>query len=387
MTTTNWQPRAAKVTEVKTASVDTYNAAGTYVLTRNGKTVSVIAQGSVAATAAALVAAWNLSTEVELTEQTAANPSGGTITLTMDESGVPSGTCSLTVSGGGTVTNFSTTTAATGPYHADNAANWSNAANPTTEDVQIDLARGSMLYGLDSFAAGTLNSLYIFSASRTQNTIGLPELNAAGYVEDRAKRALKAATTTKIECDSPLIRWDYSNVANTTEVRKSGGLVQGVPSVLLAGSSASNVCETLVGSVGLGFYADESYVGTAARLSAQATVIQGPNSTVTTFTSIGTLEINGAFTTLNQEGGVSIVEGTATPTITLSGPCVCDYRAGSPTALTAGNGGTFMMDGDLTPITAGTVTINRGGKIVDKFRRLTITSLVRGSDVQELSAA
>lgn len=385
MTTTNWQPRASKVTEVKSASVDTYNAAGTYVLKRNGKSVSVIAQGSVALTAAALVAAWNDSEEIELTEQTAANPSSGNITLTMDESGVPSGTCSLTVSGGGTVTDFTTTTAATGPYHVDDVNNWSAGAVPTTEDVQIDLSRGSMLYG--TFAAGTLNSLYIYSSGQTQNTIGLPETNAAGYVEDRTKAFAKAATTTRIECEAPMIRWNYGATANTTEVRKTGTGSNGVPAVLLAGTSASNVCEVIDGTVGLAYYADESYAGTSASLAEGGTLIQGPNGgTITTINSMGTLEINGAFTTLNQYGGTSIVEGAATPTVNVYGG-ECSYRAGAPTALLVGNGGIIDANDDLTAITSTQTTINQGGTLRDRRRRITHTSLLRGSDVEELSGS
>lgn len=389
MPTTNWQPRAAKVTEVKTAVVTGYDAATTYTLTRNGKTVSSVGTGgTVATTAAALVALWEASTEPDLSEQTAANPSGGNITLTMDTSGVPSGTCSLTVSGGtGTVTDFTTTTAATGPWHVDNTANWSGGAVPTTEDVQIDLSRGSLLYG--TFAAGTLASLYIFSAGQTSNTIGLPETNTNGYTEDRTKAFSKAATTCRIECQSPMIRWDFAAVANTTEVRKTGySQTTGQPAVLLAGTSASNVCEVLDGTVGLAFFADESYAAANVRISEAGSVIQGPNGgSITTITSSGTLETNGTFGTLNQNGGESIIEGAATPTLVYVKHGTCDYRAGNPTGFRTGMGGIINCNNDLTPITCGTYTYDAGGKLLDKTQRVTISAYSRGSDVEEISAA
>ena len=387
MPTTNWLPRAAKTTEVLTGAITADDAATTYTLTRNGKTVSVVGQGSVSLTAAALVAAWNASTELDLSEQTAANPSSGTITLTMDTAGVPSGTTTLTVSGGtGTRTALSATTAATGPTFADDANNWSGAAVPTTEDVQIDLSRGSILYGL-GFAAGTLNSLYIFSPSPTQNTIGLPDVNAAGYLEDRTKAATKPATATKIECESPFIRWNYGATANNTEVRKANGLSQGTPAVLLSGTSTSNVCEILSGSVGLAFFPDESYAAANVRVSENATVIQGPNGgTITTITSIGTLELNGTFGTLNQFGGSSIIEGTATPTLVYVRNSECNYRAGDATAFKVGNGA-INCNNDLTPFTITTLTLEPGGRLPDKFQRATITTLVRGTGVEEISAA
>ena len=384
MPTTNWLPRAAKVAEVKTGAITAYDVATTYTMTRNGKTVSTIGTGgSVTTTAAALIALWNASTEPDLSEQTAANVAGS-ITLTMDTSGVPSGTCTLTVAGGtGTVTDFSTTTAATGPWHVDHVNNWSAGAVPTTEDVQVDLARGSMLYG--AFAAGTLNSLLVFSSGTTQNTIGLPELNAAGYLEDRTKSFAKAATTATFEYDSPMVRWNYGAVANTSEVRKTGTGQNGVPSLLLAGTSASNVTEVNSGSVGLAYYADESYAGTILKLTENASVVQGVNGgTITTIDSFGALEINGAFTTLNQWSGSSVIEGTATPTVNVYGG-TCDYRAGAPTALYVGNGGIIDANNDLTAITSTATTIARGGTLRDKRRRITHTSLLRGTDVEELS--
>lgn len=388
MATNNWLPRAAAVAEVKTGAITAYDAASTYTMTRNGKSVSTLGTGGTpTTTAAALIALWNASTEVDLSEQTAANVAGS-ITLTMDEAGVPSGTCSLTVSGGtGTVTNFSTTTAATGPYHADNVNNWSLGSLPTTDDVQIDLGRGSILYGLDQLT-GTGVSLYLYCSGRTQNTIGLPERNTAGYTEDRAKRLLKSFTTVRIDCQSPLIRLDFGSVQTTVEVRNTGTSgTQGLPAVLLAGTNASNVFEVIAGNVGLAYYADEACAGTALRLGDQASVIQGLNGgAITTITSRGELVIQAGFTTLNQSAGTSTISGTATPTINLTGG-VCDYRAGNPTAFTAGNGGMFKLDGDLTPITAASVTVNKGGVVYDPQRRMTITSLVRGTDVETLSAA
>ncbi len=388
MPTNNWLPRAAAVTEVKSGSINAYDAATTYTLTRNGKAVTSLAAGSAALAAAALVAAWEASAEVELTEITATNPSGSTIMLTMDTPGVPSGPITLTATGGtGSVVAISTTTAATSSQHVDNILNWSLGALPTTDDVQVDLGRGSMLYGLDQLT-GTGMSLYVYASGRTSNTIGLPEVNEAGYVEDRPKRLLKSFTTVRLDCESSLIRLDVAAVTATIEVRVTGDSgVDGQPAVLLAGTSASNVFEVLAGEVGLAYYADEAVAGSVLRVGDNGSVVQGKNGgLITTVTTRGTVELHSTVTTLNQSAGSVVIEGSATPTIVMTGG-TCDYAAGNPTAITVGNGGNIRFNEDLTPITAGSVTLNKGGSFYDPARRVTITSLLRGSDVESLSAS
>ena len=80
MATMRWKGAAQAVAQVTTVAITAYDATTTYKLTINGKTVSTSAAGSANATAAALVTAWNASTDPELAEVTA---SGSTSPLTL----------------------------------------------------------------------------------------------------------------------------------------------------------------------------------------------------------------------------------------------------------------------------------------------------------------
>ena len=83
MATNRFLGRAKARANVITVQVTAYDAATTYSLTVNGKSVTTIAAGSVNATATALAAAWNAATEAEFAEQTA-SANTDTVTLTAE---------------------------------------------------------------------------------------------------------------------------------------------------------------------------------------------------------------------------------------------------------------------------------------------------------------
>lgn len=148
MATIKWQGGTEAVAQIDNGTVDTYDAASTYTVTIGDYAVSVPGDTDVATTGGNLVAALNTATNAYFAAITWSGTS--TITATADTAGVPF-TAVLSVSGGtGTVTDFSTSTACTGPHHANALDNWAGGALPTTaDDIVID-SGPSILYELDA---------------------------------------------------------------------------------------------------------------------------------------------------------------------------------------------------------------------------------------------
>ena len=181
MATTRWKGGAGSVPQVTTVTLTAYDVATTYKLTVGSKVISVAGQGgTVITTATALVAAWAASTAGEVAGISADNAGGtsATITLTADTPGVPFTVTSSVTGGTGTIGAATTTQAATGPHHWDNAANWSGGAVPASGDtVFFDRSDYPVQYGLAQSAV-TLAALYV-SADYAQD-IGLAEVNTEG---------------------------------------------------------------------------------------------------------------------------------------------------------------------------------------------------------------
>jgi len=171
MAVIQWQGGTTAVAQIDSASVDAFDAASTYTVTIGDFTISVIGDTNVATTAANLVTALQASTHPYFAAVTWTVPSGSTVTGTADTAGMPF-TAALTVSGGtGTVTDFSTGTACTGPHHADALQNWKGGALPTTSDEVIIDAGVSVLYGLTAITAVALTRATVRQAFT--NKIGL----------------------------------------------------------------------------------------------------------------------------------------------------------------------------------------------------------------------
>jgi hypothetical protein len=184
---------APAVANVQTGTLDTYDAATTYIVTIGGRTVSTVGTGgTTSTTATALRAALNASTYPEFAEITWSGATNAIIG-TSDTAGKPF-VATLTVSGGtGTVTDFSETTANSGP-NAVVAGNFKNASTGARalpvdsdtlyfQDSDVDL-----LYNLGALTSITPAATHI-KASYT-GKIGLPFTNtdnATDYHEYRER--------------------------------------------------------------------------------------------------------------------------------------------------------------------------------------------------------
>lgn len=365
MATTRWIAAAGAVAQVSTVQVTAYHASTTYRLTVNGKSVSVIAAGSVNATAAALEAAWNASAEPEFAEATALAATD-TVTLTADTAGVPF-TVTPSVSGGtGTIGAATTATASTGPNHWDNAANWSTGSVPVTGDnIWIENSSVSVLYGLNQSAVTPAS---VNLAASFTGTLGLPEINQSGsaaYHEYRAQYLQLGGGTAINVGDGPgqgsgRIKIDTGTGATTLTVRgTSSSLETDLEALQWKGTHASNVVNVFRGSVGIAGYAGDAAtvatlrVGFVTSENGDATVRCGPGCTLTTIEqSGGTLEINTAATTITKTAGELTVKGSGGyTTITNDKGTVYYLSTGTTTNTRVGSDATVDCSRDMRPRT------------------------------------
>jgi len=378
MATMRWKGAAQAVAQVTTVQVTAYDAATTYSLGVNGKTVSVIAAGSANLTAAALATAWNGSTEPELAEVTAGS-STDTVTLTGDTAGVPFTVTSADTGGTGTIGSPSTTTAATGPNHWDNADNWTGGSVPANSDsVYIEQSSVSIKYGLAQSSV-TLTLLSITSSFT--GDLGLPAVNQSGssnYQEYRATYLAIGATTLNIG-DGPgqgsgRLKIDLGSVQSTVNIRNtSSGSETNLEAVQLKGTHASNVVNVTKGSVAIaGYGGDVSTVATltvgfVSSPTTDSRVRCGAGVTLTTLQmSGGEVELNSGLTTVTMTTGTLTVNSGSITTLTADGGTV--YYAGTGTITTANlSEATLDFSRDMRGRTVTNANLYRGAGWLDPF--------------------
>lgn len=329
MSTVRWAPKVTAVQQVTTVTIGTYDAATTYKVTINGKTVSTVGTGGTnATTATALQALLAASTYPEFEEVTW-TVNSNVVTGTAVTAGLPF-TLATAVSGGtGTISN-STTTANTGPNNWDNALNWDTGAIPvSTDDVIIEGTSVSILYGIDQNAV-TLTSLTVNANFTGQ--IGLPQYNAGGYYEYRTTNLKISATTVNVgggptAGGSSLIRLDLGSNAATVNVFSTGtSSVSGLEPFIFKGTSGSNVVNVNKGTVAVAGFGGETAtvatlnVGYVNNQASDAQVRLGAGCTLTTVNQYGGIVVgNSAATTVNEYGGTCTWNAGAVTTANVYG--------------------------------------------------------------------
>ena len=390
MAVSNWLARA-----LARAQLDTFTAGGTWVVADtmwieiNTRRVTFTATTTTAThMITGLLAALQASEIPEFTEITWASPTSTTITGT-SEDGVPfTASCDKATAGTGTFTS-ATTTAATGPNHYNDVNNWTEGSVPAGSDTaNVDLALGSILYGLSN-AGATLTAMNVFSSGETQNTIGLPRTNANGYTEYRTQELTIDVTTLIIKARSPRMRFNVGSVANTCEVRETGQAIEeGVRAFLLQGTSTSNAIDVQSGSVGLAFYDGDSYTPATVKVAELGNVVTGTGCVIQTqLDSLGQLQTNGTCPTVLIGGGQADMRGTGPSTaLTGTGGTIICKWSGTTTAVSLKN---CVLDAsqDLSSRTFSTYTPNEGSELIDPHRTITLTAIARGTGVKRLLAA
>jgi len=389
MSTRRWKGTALAVkqeTELTPANVEIGDI---FTVTINNNAVSFTATAAtVTNVTAGLADAMNDSTLPEFQELAAVDQTTK-ILVQAGTAGVPFMLTASATNGGAADTQTltaNTTQAATGPWHFDNAANWSGGTVPVgSDDVYFDTGDVPCLYGL-SQSAITLTSLNILSGYKGK--IGLKEENDSGYFEYRDTYLAISATTVNIGGGlgngSQRIKLDTGSNQTALNVQNSGqGEINGVPALLWKGTHASNEVNVNKGQVGGAFFASESATIVTLRIGFKHNVLGdsvvklGAGCTLTTINKTGgDLEVNSGFTTLTQNDGTTVINAGAATTLNVrGGQCVPNGTGTITTANVSGDGHLdFSQD-----MRAKTVTnpINRYGNdssISDPFQ--VVSSMV-----------
>lgn len=398
MATLRWLGRAAAVAQVTTLTVGgTVEAGDKFIVTCNGKSVTVSATTtSTATTATEIYTAINALTDSlypEFAEFTATNATASVVTLTGDTPGVPfTVTVNTTESNGGAADTqtfvAATTTAATGPNHWDNVNNWDTGAAPTTGDtVYIENSDIDILYGLDQNAV-TLAALYVRQSFTGE--IGLPEVHSGGAADYPEYRDtyLKISATILTVGDGPgqgsgRIKINTGSVATTLTVNGLGTPAeQDIPAMLWKGTDATNIVRVYKGTFAAAWLGtDAANIATlnVGYQTAQASDVAVYCGAVTFATAIsqegGTLSLNTGVTTLTTKGGNMLVQGSgAITTLNNWGSRVVYRGTGTVTTLNLGIGSSMDYAQDMRGRTVTNTNVYGPVTIFDPFTTVTFTN-------------
>ncbi len=353
MADNNWrQPSYTATAQVWQGTVGSNTNTHTFTLTvtdDDGETgaVTTTADGVLTTTqlAAALVAAWNASTNPLLTKITASNV-GAVVSLTADTAGVP---FSVAASGSGTWSGTGNTTENEGPYDYGTARNWQNDAKPAaTENVVVGVGTVDLLYSLNQssvalgdfrvekgckskigrFENGLPHYLRIdpdlfrceYSGQRALFDIGSaaisPYIWADGSPELTGRYVVgikgSAISTLEIAKGSVSIAQFLADTATITTLRIGYDTTQASDANVLIGAGttlttldmAGGVCKALCGF-------------TTGNILAGATLTTEGSGTITTLNAYGTVYPNssGTITTLNAYGTVDFTKDRRARTV------------------------------------------------------------------------
>ncbi|MFI4873967.1 MAG: hypothetical protein ACIALR_01425 [Blastopirellula sp. JB062] len=371
MATKIFRGDAVAVAQVDTVQVTAFDAATTYSLTVNGKSVSVAGDTNVNDTAAALAAAWNASEIAEMTEVTA-EASTDTVTLTGDVKGRPHTIASNASGGTGTIGNVTLAAAADGP-NVWSAANFGGSLPANDDDVVLQ-GGVSVLYGLDQSAV-TLDSLTIAADATGAPTVGLTRYNpGSNYLEYRPRYLAIGADAIKIGNDSGAAvqrcQIDTGSVEAAITVSKG--------SVKLAGSHASNSLEVTGGDVSLAIEPGQAAQFATVAVSGSGRVISSETVTLGTVRAYGNgaSKFSSAITTLELSDLPNVVvdgAGAIATANVYSG--TLDYRSsGTITQLNGGADGTLDARNNLSGCTITDGELAAGFTIEDGNGRITWTN-------------
>lgn len=391
MATIYWKGTATAVAQVATTTFATYDTSTTRIVTIGGVAVSAAdSGGTLTAALTAFAVVLNASTHPYFAAITWTS-NATQIIGTADTAGVPF-TFAGSVSGGtGTLADaYTVTTASAGPNDWSTATNWSGGAVPVNSDIVIlKDSEISICWGFAQSAV-TLDELRIeksytgrIGLNRTvfaQSSDGSTTTTASA-LEYRSTYLAISYTLLKIgENNSPgnptgssRIMLDSGSNAATVEIHGSNvSSEEGRPAIRLKANSSSTDIFVRSAPGGVGIAIDTpGETSTIRKISVSDTgsttrVFVGPGTTVTTWEQQGgdnilSQEVAG-LTTVTVNGGVLVIEGDASGTITTmnaNGGTVYPNCMGTIGTLVL-NGGTVDMLGSRRARTITTFTPTRG---------------------------
>jgi hypothetical protein len=386
-----WIGGAPATFDIWTATVGgTVEATDIFIVTINGKSLSVVAGSTSTATVAGTIAtafnAVDSSVYPEFAEY-AAQAVGSTVVFTANTIGVP-GTISVstTETGGGTADDQTfaivNTQAATGPNHANNAANWLGGSLPTGSDIAwIQDTNVSLLFGLD-FIGGTIAANADLRVMQSfEGVIGLPRYNANGYFEYRDQYLKWTLDSIEIGGGpggngSNLIRI-FGGTSSTLKIFNTGTpLGNDLSAVNVYSTTISNL-QVYAGTVGIGqnleattvtvaslaggntYFGKNVTLATSQAMAGNANVIMDCNQVGTmTMTGSGTLTTYGTIATVNVYNGSLDVRGTG----------------GTGSTIIGGQGRVSLANATASVTRTGGITMLQGAQFLDPNSRLATST-------------
>lgn len=401
MATRTHRGGAVAIKQVTTVSVaDTWATSDTATLTINGRDLTVTIGSSVTTTDVATLLKEAVNSSIPSDPNASISPtdkargisefsdieatsSAAVLSLTAKTAGIPfTVSVSEVTVGDGTLGAPVEATAATGPFHWDNADNWGEGNVPIDgDDVVFDGHSGKAKYGIDQ---NGVTPASIDIREGYQGEIGLPEMNTdttgfeyPEYRQTELKIGDSAdATNMAVTVDSSNsgpIRFDFNTGQVTLDVHNTGPAQDdGTPNVTLKGSHAANAVNVNRGSVGIAYLPGDAatvatlQVGFVENPAGDATVVVGTGVTLTTVNqSGGVMQTDSAATTLSQTNGDSTLLSGAHTTLNIDGGA-CHYRStGTITTANVGGGGELDFTRDQRARIVSNCIIYAGATIRD----------------------
>ena len=397
MTIRRWLGHAVDVPQQTTISVTgDWDVGDTAILSIGGKDVSLIltAESTSDEVIDGLTTLWNASVIPEIAEVSATNDTPD-IKLTGNIAGIPFDvSVSSTSTNTGTLGSPTTTTAATGRHHFDNADNWSDATLPVDGDsLLFDSGNVSLKYGLQQSAL-TPATLRITQAYSGQ--IGLSETNetnlASPYREYRP-RVLEIgndADTIVMQITigegsgqgSGRIRLDTGDAQVVLTVRNSGPrATTSTASIQWRGSHVANEVNVSQGDLGIAALEDESADVALLRVGYQddptgdSHVQVGSGATLSDVVQTGgRLDLASSTIALDVFGGRCTVHDGTHDLIQVASGRVLYRSTGAIVQAYVGRNGVLDFRQDNRVRTVAACQLHARGSVLDSFRTVSWTT-------------
>ncbi len=272
--------------------------------------------------------------------------SASVVHVTANTAGLPfTMTATEVTAGTGTATRAAVT-AATGPNHWDNTANWEGGVLPADTDIlYVDNTSVSILYGLDQSA---IEPAAMYVGMSFTGEIGLPEINqAGGYHEYRSQYLSLGSVILQVGLGtgngSGRIKINSTADACALTVFATGSSADNLPAMIWKGTAVTNALVQVGGSLGVAIFGSEvATIATVTKSGGNLLTGAGVTLSGALTQAGGSWTINSAVaTSLTQTGGSTVIEGTgAVAQLTLQGGSVTYNTLGTLGGATgvAGNG-------------------------------------------------
>jgi len=383
------QSPVVAVNEVQEVELTGGSAGGTFDLSHNYgagvETASPAYNASAATVQSALIA---LTTPVA-GDLVVDGPAGGPYLVTFQGAFAGSdrilmtGDASSLTGGAGHAITLTTTTAAQSPNHASVAVNYSGGALPVNSDRLI-FEKNSVdcLYGLDALSAVTLTELVVRQSYTGR--IGLPEHNGQ-YYEYLPTFLEVGATTLTVGAGqgsgSSRLKFNTGSVQTTLQVTGSGRAEgEGEHAIEWKGTHASNVVRINRGDLGIGTVARAAAtvatlaIGYIDDQNSDVKVEIGENATLTTIDKTGgSLLCYAGATTITQTAGTMEYDGAIT-TLHALGGSVFITGVGTIGTLNVATNTTVSFDKDTRARTVTNTTIQSGATVLDHLATVTFSN-------------